>query len=265
MLSTKTLDITAPGSILLRRETHVLLDGAGAAGEGVSEYGGEFTTGAPHRPLCRSPFVVLFISPVRRLEVLHAGGRGRGRPELENLNDELTLQGHKNVPIGYSIGISLGRSFGENQWSLEAHFCAALLTSSTIRAPTTASPRGCGITATWRSCGGTSGRKERSSSPRSAQASATASRRSSPGAESSARPKRSSRGESTRRYETTSISPSNARTTGGFKEGVRSRPFLENVDTDVVLDSSGNPLKEMYRSLDIRLGFTFWLKQKVME
>jgi hypothetical protein len=37
-------------------------------------------------------------------------------------------------------------------------------------------------------------------------------------------------------------------------------PFLENVNTDVVMNSSGGALEDTFHSLDVRIGLTFWLK-----
>jgi hypothetical protein len=45
----------------------------------------------------------------------------------------------------------------------------------------------------------------------------------------------------------------------GLAEDSFDSPFLENVDTDVVRASDGNPLKDRFSSLDIRLGILIWL------
>ena len=192
-------------------------------------------------------------------------GAGAGIPQLKNLNDELALQGRKNVPASYSFGISLGRSFAENQWSLEAHFCAALfdefdytsvhdsfparmrhfsymavvrrnfMPEGTIFKPSLGAGIGYGLT-TLVSGGGKLGAVE---------------------ALVTGRIDSSIRSTIDLSLECTYCA--------GLQSKEFAQPFLENVDTDVVLDSAGNPLKDVYRSLDIRLGFTFWLKPKVME
>jgi len=192
-------------------------------------------------------------------------GAGAGIPQLKNLNDELALQGRKNVPASYSFGISLGRSFAENQWSLEAHFCAALfdefdytnvhdsfparmrhfsymavvrrnfMPEGTIFKPSLGAGIGYGLT-TLVSGGGKLGAVE---------------------ALVTGRIDSSIRSTIDLSLECTYCA--------GLQSKEFAQPFLENVDTDAVLDSAGNPLKDVYRSLDIRLGFTFWLKPKVME
>ncbi|HEY5132950.1 MAG TPA: hypothetical protein VII85_04625, partial [Candidatus Krumholzibacteriaceae bacterium] len=47
----------------------------------------------------------------------------------------------------------------------------------------------------------------------------------------------------------------------GLSSQVFSNPFLENVDTDYIVDSLGHPLKDTFRSLDVRLGITVRLRQ----
>jgi hypothetical protein len=195
---------------------------------------------------------------------LRVGG-GAAVPLLANLDDELTLQGNRNVPVGVSVGISLGRSLAENRWSLEAHFGAALFNEfdytsaydsfparmrhfsymavvrrnfrpeGTLFKPSLGAGIGYGLT-TLVSGGGKLGAAE---------------------ALLTGRIDSSIRSNIDLSFECTYYT--------GLQKKEFKGPFLENVDTDVVLDSSGNPLEEAYRSLDIRLGCTFWLKQKVME
>lgn len=45
-----------------------------------------------------------------------------------------------------------------------------------------------------------------------------------------------------------------------FNEDRFEKPFLENVPGDVVHDSEGNPLEDRYSSLEIRAGVIIWLK-----
>ena len=192
-------------------------------------------------------------------------GVGASVAQLKNLNAELALQGNKKVPPGCSFGISLGRALVENQWSLEAHFCAVLFNEfdymsvhdsfparmrhfsymavvrrnfrpeGTIFKPSLGAGIGYGLT-TLVSGGGRLG---------SAEALVTG------------------------RIDSSIRSTIDLSLECTYYAGLQSkefaRPFLKNVDTDVVLDSAGNPLKDVYRSLDIRLGFTFWLKQRVAE
>ncbi len=46
---------------------------------------------------------------------------GTSLPFIKNLSDELALQGQNSVSPGYSVGVSLGRAFMNNSWSLEGH------------------------------------------------------------------------------------------------------------------------------------------------
>jgi hypothetical protein len=50
--------------------------------------------------------------------------------------------------------------------------------------------------------------------------------------------------------------------TFGFTEEIYSSPFLENISSDVVLDSDGRPLSDRYRALDLRIGMLVWLQPK---
>ncbi len=192
-------------------------------------------------------------------------GAGAGFAQLKNLNAELALQGNRKVPPGYSVGISLGRTIAENQWSIEAHFCAALFNEfdytsahdsfparmrhysymavvrrsfrpeGTIFKPSLGAGIGYGLT-TLVSGGGKLGAVE---------------------ALITGRIDSSIRSSVDLSLECTYYA--------GLQSKEFANPFLKNVDTDSVLDSAGNPLKDVYRSLDIRLGFTFWLRQRVAE
>ena len=46
----------------------------------------------------------------------------------------------------------------------------------------------------------------------------------------------------------------------GLQKKEFGNPFLENVDTDVVQNSAGDALEDTFRSLDVRIGLTLWLK-----
>ncbi|MBD3180383.1 MAG: hypothetical protein GF417_12870 [Candidatus Latescibacteria bacterium] len=46
----------------------------------------------------------------------------------------------------------------------------------------------------------------------------------------------------------------------GVSEKKFGSPFLENLDSDVLLDSSGNPLKDRYGVAGLRIGITVWLR-----
>jgi hypothetical protein len=46
----------------------------------------------------------------------------------------------------------------------------------------------------------------------------------------------------------------------GISEKKFGSPFLENLDSDVLLDSSGNPLKDRYGVAGLRVGITVWLR-----
>jgi hypothetical protein len=46
----------------------------------------------------------------------------------------------------------------------------------------------------------------------------------------------------------------------GISEKKFTSPFLENVSSDAVLDSSGEPLTDRYGAAGIRVGVTIWLR-----
>jgi outer membrane protein W len=52
-------------------------------------------------------------------------GTGASVPNLKNLNAELALQNREKVGTGYGLGVSLGHTFFEERWSLELHFSTA--------------------------------------------------------------------------------------------------------------------------------------------
>jgi hypothetical protein len=186
---------------------------------------------------------------------------GAGIPYLTNLDNELERQGNKPLRTGYSLGISLGRVFAERKWSLEAHFAATFFPNFDYTSPYDSFPGklkhyaymavlerhfrpegklvkpvlGVGIGAGQVSLvtgGGSFFATEALITGR---------------IDSSIRP-------------TIDLSFECS-----YYAGLQSKeftgPFLENVDTDNVLDSDGNTLKDTFRSLDFRIGFTFWLKQ----
>jgi hypothetical protein len=186
---------------------------------------------------------------------------GAGFPYLKNLDDELQLQGNRTVRTGYSGGISLGRVFFEREWSVELHFSATFFPNFDYTSPHDSFPGklrhysymvvlerhfrpegrllkpvlGAGIGAGQVSLvtgGGSFIAPEALVTGR---------------IDSSIRPSIDLSIECS--YYT------------GLQEKEFGGPFLENFDTDRVVDSAGNTLKDTFRSLDVRIGFTFWLRQ----
>ena len=188
-------------------------------------------------------------------------GAGASFPNLKNLNTELERQGNKTVQTGYSFAVSFGRYLGEKAWSLELDFSMTYYPNFDYISPTDSFPGklrhynyvlvlnrylwpngtvfkpsiGAGLgygTANLITGGGKIGAVEALVTGR---------------IESSI---------------TSTIDLSLECTYySGLSSKVFSNPFLENVDTDYIVDSSGHPLKDTFRSLDIRLGITVRLRQ----
>ena len=193
-------------------------------------------------------------------------GAGASFPSLKNLNAELERQGNKTVQPGYSFAFSFGRYLGERAWSVELDFSVAyypnfdyiipgdsalahsfpgklrhynymvvlnryLLPNGTVFKPSVGAGLGYG-TAGIITGGGKIGAVEALVTGR---------------IESSI---------------TKTIDLSLECTYySGLSSQVFSNPFLENVDTDFIVDSLGHPLKDTFRSLDVRLGITVRLRQ----
>ncbi len=193
-------------------------------------------------------------------------GAGASFPSLKNLNAELERQGNKTVQPGYSFAFSFGRYLGERAWSVELDFSVAyypnfdyiipgdsalahsfpgklrhynymvvlnryLLPNGTVFKPSVGAGLGYG-TAGIITGGGKIGAVEALVTGR---------------IESSI---------------TKTIDLSLECTYySGLSSQVFSNPFLENVDTDYIVDSLGHPLKDTFRSLDVRLGITVRLRQ----
>jgi len=218
------------------------------------------------RCLCLVPLFILLAAlsaPLRADEsnFYIRAGAGASFPSLKNLDSELEHQGNKTVQTGYSFVVSFGRYFGEKAWSLQLDFAAAyypnfdyispddsfpgklrhynymltvyryLWPNGTVFKPSIGVGLGYG-TASLITGGGKIG---------AAEALVTARIESS----------------------ITRIIDLSLECTyySGLSSKTFSNPFLENVDTDYIVDSSGNPLKDTFRSLEARLGITVRLKQ----
>lgn len=187
-------------------------------------------------------------------------GAGASVPNLENLNDELALQGKEKVGLGYGFGVSLGHTLFEERWSLEMHFSTTFypsfdyeneyeyfpaklkhyaflavarhnfMSDSERFRPTLGAGIGYGQT-NLIAGGGKLGAFEGLVT--------------------------GSLDVSMRKNLALSIECS-------YYAGLQSEkfgdPFLENVDTDFVQNSAGNALEDTFRSLDVRIGLTLWLK-----
>jgi len=206
--------------------------------------------------------VVIFCSPL-----LAADGRfyvrlgtGASIPSLKNLNDELELQGQEKVGVGYGLGVSLGYTFFDERWSLEAHFSTTFypafdydneyeyfpaklkhytymlvarhnfMSESGRFRPTLGAGIGYGQTSLIVG-GGKLGALE---------------------------------GLVTGRLDVSIKSNLDLAFECSYYAGLQSKvfgnPFLENFDTDIVQNSAGDALEDTFRSLDVRIGLTLWLK-----
>lgn len=188
-------------------------------------------------------------------------GTGVSFPSIENLDNELGAQERDKLSPGYAFGISLGRAFSENRWSLEINFSTAFYADfeyeNDYEAPFTGKLRHYGYMGILRrhwlqesrwakpsfglgagygvtnlvSGGGKMGAPEALAALR---------------IDSAIRPNLSLAIE------------------GIYTIGLQTKPFkgpfLENVDTDAVMTSGNEVLEDKYDSFEIRIGITAWLK-----
>jgi len=193
-------------------------------------------------------------------------GAGASFPDLKNLNAELERQGNKTVQTGYSFAVSFGRYLGEKSWSLEAHFSGAFYPNFDyiIAGDTTSAHSFPGklrhfdymlILNRYLWPGGTIFKPSIGAGIGYGTASLLTGGGKIAGAEAlvTARIESSIRNTIDFSLECTYYS--------GLSSKVFDNPFLENVDTDYIVDSNGRPLKDTFRSLDVRLGIMVRLKQ----
>jgi|WetSurMetagenome_2_1015567.scaffolds.fasta_scaffold35697_4 outer membrane protein W len=188
-------------------------------------------------------------------------GTGGSVPSLKSLNDELSLQGREKVGAGLGLGVSLGHTLFEERWSLELHFMTAFypsfdysndyesgftaklrhytsllvvrhnfMSESERLKPTLGAGIGYGQT-NLVSGGGKLGALE---------------------------------GLVTGRLDVSIRKNLDLALECSYYAGLQKKefraPFLENVDTDLVANSAGGALEDTFRSLDVRIGLTLWLK-----
>ncbi|MFA4948903.1 MAG: hypothetical protein WC674_10420 [Candidatus Krumholzibacteriia bacterium] len=220
----------------------------------------------PASKLCAALLILLIVAFCSPL--LAADGRffvrlgtGASVPNLKNLNAELALQKREKVGAGYGLGVSLGHTFFEERWSLELHFATTFyppfdyknaheagftaklrhyssmlvarhnFTSDSERfRPTLGAGIGYGQT-NLISGGGKLGALE---------------------------------GLVTGRLDVSIRSNLDLALECSYYAGLQAKefrdPFLDNVDTDMVRNSAGDALGDTFRSLDVRIGLTIWLK-----
>jgi hypothetical protein len=214
---------------------------------------------------CVLPLLLALASPAAAQEesFFLRVGAGYSVPFLTNLNDELERQGNAKVDPGYSLGISLGRTLSEMQWSLEAHFSTVYFPDFTYKnandsftgklrhydymailrrhlrpegkafKPTVGAGIGYGLT-NLISGGGKLGAPEAVFTG---------------GIDSAIGDKIDLSFECT------------------YYAGMQSKrfekPFLRNVQTDFIVDGAGNPLEDKFYSLDLRVGITVWLRPRM--
>ena len=195
---------------------------------------------------------------------LRAGG-GYSIPFLGNLNDELENQGNSTVDPGYSLGISLGRRFSDSRFSVEGHFSTvyypdfdyknttdsftgqlrhynymaivtwSVLPEGVLFKPVIGTGLGYGLT-NLISGGGKLGALEAVFTGRI----------------------------DSQVGENIELSFECIYYTG-MKSEKFENPYLQNVDTDFVADSAGNPLEDTFNSLDFRFGITVYLKSRTQQ
>jgi hypothetical protein len=195
-------------------------------------------------------------------------GAGFNIPYLTNLHDELEFQGTKNAPrLGPSFAVSLGRTFPANQWSLEAHFSLSFNPEFDYRNPNDSFPGhlehydfgvilrrnllpGVPRLQPWLGAGAGAGITNLINGG---------------GKFTAAEAIFVGRIES--EINDNLCFAAEATYYLGLQTKPYKQPFLENVPTDVVLDSGpngGKQLQDRYRSLDVRIGITVYLKAKTV-
>lgn len=193
-------------------------------------------------------------------------GMGVSVPSLDNLENELGVQGEgETVDPGLSLGVSLGRSFADDAWSLEIYMAAAFY-SDFIYYNTYEGFAGklrhidfMGIARRhWR----TDAKWLRPSVGLGAGYGST--ELISGGGRMGAL-----QGLGAIRVESALTENLLIAVEGIYSFGLETKafagPFLENVDTDAVLISSGDPLEDKYDTYEIRLGITVWLPKMLQE
>lgn len=195
-------------------------------------------------------------------------GMGASVPYLTSLNNELALQNKEKVGIGYGAGVFFGHTFFDERWSIELHFSTTFFPSfdyepfdtdttdayheyfpATLKhysymlvarhnfksdserfRPTIGAGIGYGHTSLTAG-GGKLGALE---------------------------------GLVTGRLGVAIMSNLDLAIECSYYAGLQTKefraPFLENFNTDIVLNSAGKALEDRFRSLDARIGLTIWLK-----
>jgi hypothetical protein len=192
-------------------------------------------------------------------------GVGASVPFVKNLSGELALQGADAPKPGYSFGVSLGRTFIEQRWALEAHFSAAFypefdFTSNTDSFPGRLQHYDYGLIL------------KRNILPEGAALQPSLgvgigyglTNLISGGGRLGAFEAIAVGGVGIRIMENINLSIEGTYY-AGLQRKKYEKPFLANYDTDVVKDNAGNPLQDRFNSIDVRIGITVFLKQRPAE
>jgi len=188
-------------------------------------------------------------------------GTGASLPSLENLNAELALQGTEKVGAGYGLGVSLGHTFFEERWSLEAHFSAAFYPSFDYH-----NEYESGFTAELRHYTSMLVARHNfmSESERFRPTLGAGIGYGSTNLISGGGKLAAFEGLLSGRLDVAIRKNIDLAFECSYYTGLQTKefraPFLENVNTDVVMNSSGGALEDTFHSLDVRIGLTFWLK-----
>jgi hypothetical protein len=188
-------------------------------------------------------------------------GAGASIPFLKSLDSELELQGNKTVSPGYGLGVSLGRAFAERQWSIEVHFATMFYPGFDYTNPLDSFPgklRHYSYMAVARRHFRPEGTLFKPSIGVGIGYGLT-------NLVSGGGKLAAAEALLTGRIDSSIRGTIELAIECSYYTGLQSKEFgqafLENVETDIVVDSSGNALKDTYRSLEIRIGITVWLRQ----
>jgi hypothetical protein len=208
-------------------------------------------------------FLLGWCSPLHAVSgrfFVHLDG-GASFPSITNLNDELAVQGQDEVGVGYGLGVSIGHTlFEEERWSLELHFATMFYPSFDYENEYEYFP---------------SEMKHYSFALVARRNFMIDSERFHPSLGAGI-----GYGQTNLVAGGGKLAAAEGIVTGRFGVSIRDNleialecsyyaglqtkefraPFLENVNTDVVYTSEGAALEDRFRSLDVRLGLTVWLK-----
>jgi len=195
-------------------------------------------------------------------------GTGATVPFLKNLNDELAIQGTDKLGVGYGFGVSIGHPLFENRWALELHFATMFYPSfdyDTYKtAPDSSYYEYFPARINHYSYMLVARHNFMSESERFTPTLGAGIGYGQTSLASGGGKLASLEGLVTGRLDVSIRSNIAVALECSYYAGLQTKefrsPFLENINTDVVYTSGGAVLADRFRSLEVRIGLTVWLK-----